>query len=203
MAEKLFIEYFLLIKLAILLFSLGFLMSGRFGKISEEKLLKTDRILFFSSVVFVFLRVIFLFWGQFKTWQGTYFLPPYQPISYFFQYSWMHFAKQPVFDLGLGIFFFFLIWLGTKISHGRFFYQEEKYSGGLAILMNSWPVNILVFFIVLLTGILFYLAKLVLRKENRDNFLVSFRYFWPAVGLALLLFGDVLVKFLSLGILRV
>lgn len=204
MANKLFIDYFFFFKLAFICFSLIFSGLRVFGRISDGFLLKASKIVFLVSISFIFSRIIFLFWFQFVAWQGSYFLPPYQPIGYFLQYSWTHFAKQPIFDISLGVFFFLLIWLGEKISRGRFFYDEEKYSGGLAILLNHWPVNILVFFLVFLTGILFSLARRVFKGRGRGGaVLTNFRYLWPVIGLGLLLFGDILVNFLGLGILAV
>jgi len=204
MPENIFIEYFFFVQLFLAILSFLFLGLRFFNKFSDERILKFLRIIFFIGLFLVCLKVWFLFAAQYRSWLGSYFLPPYQPIGYFLQYSWTHFAKQPVFDIGLGIFFFFLIWLGTKISGGRFFYGEEKYSGGLAILLNHWPVNILVFFLVLLAGILFSLARRVFKGRGQGGaVLISFRYFWPMVGLGLLFLGDILVNFLGLGILTV
>ncbi len=202
MLDKLFIEYFFFFKLALICFSLIFSGLRVFARISDGFLLKASKIVFLASIALVFSRIIFLFWFQFVAWQDSLFLPPYQPIGYFLRYSWTHFAKQPVFDIGLGVFFFLLIWLGAKISRGRFFYDEEKYSGGLAILLVSWPQNILVFFLTLALGIIYSLAKFIFAR-GKNRILVSFRYFWPVVGLGLLLFGDILVDFLGLGILAV
>lgn len=200
--EKFFIDYFFFVKLGLISAGLFFLALRFFNKLDDKLVLRLIRLIFFLVIIFVSLRVMFLFWQQFEIWQGSYFLPPYQPIGYFLQYSWMHFAKQPVFDISLGVFFFLLIWLGEKISRNRFFYDEEKYSGGLAILLVSWPQNILVFFLTLVLGMIYSLAKIVFIR-GKNAVLVSFRYFWPVVGLALLLFGDILVNFLGLGNLAV
>lgn len=202
MLEKFFIDYFFLTKVLLVGSEALFLSLLFFKKFDDKKILKLTRAVFFSGLVLVILRVFFLYWQQFKLWQGSYFLPPYQPLNYFLRYSWLHFGKLPVFDIFLGVFFFFLLWLGTKISRGRFFYGEEKYSGGLAILMNSWPVNLLVFVLTFFAGVLFSLANFILKK-NQGVFLLNFRYFWPVIGLLLLILGRFLVGFLGLDFLAV
>ena len=201
--ESIFLNYFFFFKIGFLFFGKIFPLARFLKKIEDENFLKLSFGLFAISVLFLFSRVAYLFFEQYRVWQGTYFLPPFQPMGYFLSYSWLHFAKQPVFDICLGIFFFFLIWLGTKFSQGRFFYNEEKYTGGLAMLLNPWPVNILVFFLVILLGIFTYFLKLIFNQRKKDEILVNFRFFWIIMGGLLLFFGGFLTEILGLDVLMI
>ena len=126
MLDKLFIEYFFFFKLALICFSLIFSGLRVFARISDGFLLKASKIVFLASIALVFSRIIFLFWFQFVAWQDSLFLPPYQPIGYFLRYSWTHFAKQPVFDIGLAFFSFCLFGWGQKFREAGFFTTKKS-----------------------------------------------------------------------------
>lgn len=210
--EIIFVNLSSFVYLVFLLVNLGFAGLSYFNKLSEEKFFKLVRILFWLCLGFVFLRIFFLFLIQYWLWAETepskYFLPPYQPLSYFLNYSWLHFAKLPVFNLGLGLFLFLLIFLGTKLSRGRFFYPEEHYSGGVVILLNPWPANLAILFLVLISGCFALFIKqsfLFLRKKqlSATPLYFSFRYLWSFIGLLVFLFNQNLSHWPVLELLKI
>ena len=167
----------------------------------SARLLKLSRIFFWAYVFLLLGKIVFLYSLQFYTWSlyphSRYFLPPHQPLSYFFSYSWQHFGKEPIFALGVGLFFFCLLWLLTKISRGRFFYEEEKYLGGLAVIANIWPQNFLVVFLALGLGIGVWLIRILrqyLAGQSAELPFLNLRFFWPMAGILLIIFGQLLVK---------
>ncbi|MEW5805292.1 MAG: hypothetical protein AB1721_00985 [Patescibacteria group bacterium] len=209
--EIVFVNYYFYFNFLFLLANLVFACLRYLGKISDQKFFTFVRSLFFLVLVFAGLRIFSLYLVQYLIWSKTepfvYFLPPHQPISYFLSYAWLHFAKLPAFNFFLSAFLFFLIFLGAKLSRGRFFYSEEHYSGGIAILLNSWPDNFFVFILVLAFGCLGFVLRsaylLFKNKKQLQPAYFSFRYLWGLVGLLVFLFGGNLVNLFNLGILKI
>lgn len=199
--DYLFLFFQYLVPLIFLSFSAWLIFDKKF----DGKVFEFSKKLFFTALGVYIFKGFFFTVLQYYLWQGSYFLPPFQPWNYFFEYAWLHFWKQIVFDVFLAFFFFSLIRLGTYFSKGRFFYEEEKYSGGLAVLFNHWPNNLLVFFLVLAFGIVFSVFENFFLKKlsERNQFLVNFRYFWPIVGLLIIFLGNYLVKILGFNVLRI
>jgi hypothetical protein len=211
-SEIIFINLYPILSFVFLLTGLVFSGLKYFNQISDTRFFKLIKNLFFVCLSFVFLRIVFLFLAQYLIWFRAepflYFLPPHQSIVYFLDYAWLHFAKLPVFNLGLSLFLFLLVKIGTRVSRGRFFYEEEQYSGGLAILLNSWPENILVFVLVLSIGLFVFVLRsfyfFLKRKKGLDQqIFLNFRYFWIIIGLFIFLFGESLAGLFNLGILRI
>jgi len=167
----------------------------------SARLLKVSQVFFWTYVFLLAGKIVFLYSLQFYTWSlyphSRYFLPPHQPLNYFFNYSWQHFGKEPLFALGVGLFFFLLLWLLTKISRGRFFHEEEKYLGGLAVIANMWPQNFLVVFLAFGLGIGVWLGRILRQRLAGQNMGLPFlnlRFFWPVSGVLLIILGQLLVK---------
>ena len=162
----------------------------------SNRLLRLSRAFFWIYPAVLVAKIVFFYTLQFLSF-NRYLLPPFHPLSYFFNYSWQHFGKEPIFALGTGLFFFFLLWLLTKISRDRFFYEEEKYLGGLAIIANIWPQNLLVVFLAFGLGIGVWLGRILRQRlagQSAEPPFLNLRFFWPVSGILLIILGQLLVK---------
>lgn len=175
----------------------------------ERSVALFSRKLFYAFVFLRSFQVLFLYGMQYILWQrsvpGKYLLPPYQSLGYFWGYSWQHFGKEAAVSFLLSIAFFGFVAGLNSISRGRFFYQEEQYTSGLAILVNLWPQNLLVPVFSLFIGSAIWLGRFIwyrfLKKENKKVF-VAFRYLWILIGIALVFWGDFFVEHTILGSLK-
>lgn len=180
-----------------------------FNGISHPALMRWLKWCFGIVVGLQILSIVMLYIGQYAVWSqdpaSQYFLPPHQSIAYFLRYAWFHFARGPMVTFGVGMLFFILFHIGYKVSRGRFFYQDEEYTGALAILANPWPQNILVIGCVLVLGLAVACVQVgvsCIRRTYVPQTLFSLRMLWPFVGLALVIMGKELVSVLGLAALK-
>ena len=194
-----FINYLPILYSLIIILNLGFLIFSKNENL-KQKIIKISFWIIFSLV---FLKIILLFAFQYLMWKidNPYFLPPYQNISYFLRYASFHFAFNSILSVITSLILFFIINFANKISKDRFFYKDEVYLSGIAILANPWPNNLLVFLLVpliaLILMIIFSLAKRSL------DYRINWKYLWLIIGLILLIFGNQLIKILNLEVLKV
>ncbi len=180
-----------------------------FSGISHPVLMRALGWCFGIVVGLQIFSIAMLYIGQYAVWSQSpvsqYFLPPHQSIAYFMRYSWFHFARGPAVTFGVGMLFFILFHIGYKISAGRFFYQDEEYTGALAILANPWPQNILVIGCVLVLGLAIACVRVgvsCIRRAYVPQTLFSLRMLWPLVGLFMVFFGNRVTAMLGLDILN-
>ncbi len=201
-------------------------------KISHPVLMRALGWCFGIVVGLQILSIVMLYAGQYAAWSqdptSQYLLPPHQSLAYFMRYAWFHFARGPMVTFGVGMLFFILFHIGYRISAGRFFYQDEEYTGALAILANPWPQNLLVIACVLVLGLavayvrvgvscirrIYVPPRKILQSKinvagafpaKRDcvpQMLFSLRMLWPLVGLFMVFFGDRVTAMLGLDTLN-
>ncbi|MFZ2310848.1 MAG: hypothetical protein WAW11_04885 [Patescibacteria group bacterium] len=148
-------------------------------------------ILIVSTLLFNF----FLSGLQYLVWkQGTFssfFLPPYQSITYFLRYSLFHFFVANILVLFFALAFYLILRL-VKKYRASFISQEELSLILLSGLLVSWPNLVLFIPLFLLLAVIFSILK---RKQLNLSL---------AIILSLLLIfilGDYLINLLSLSVL--
>jgi hypothetical protein len=194
-----FINYLPILYLVILALNLGFLIFSK----NENLKQKIIKISFWLIFTLVFLKIILLFVFQYFIWKidNPYFLPPYQDISYFLRYAAFHFAFNSILSVITSLILFFIINFANKISKDKFFYKDEVYLSGIAILTNPWPNNLLVFLLVPLAALILMVIFIVIKKSL--DYRINWKYLWLIIGLILLIFGNQLIKILNLEVLKV
>ena len=132
---------------------------------------------------------------QYLVWKqgafSNFFLPPYQPITYFLRYSFFHFFIANILVLFFALAFYLILRL-VKKYRSSLIIQENLSLILLASLLVSWPNLVLFIPLFLLLAVIF----LILNKKYLNLPL--------AVILSLtivFIFGDYLINFLSLSVL--
>lgn len=178
-------------------------------KITDKQFVVYARMLFWAVVAWFISEIVLASAAQYIVWDQSplsrMFLPPHEPLSYFVRYAWLHFAQATTLSSATGVLFFFLFALGNDISKGRFFYEDEEYTGAVAILLNPWPTSLLVLPLVLCAGIGVLGVRLgayALKKSNHHAPLFALRMLWPLAGLVVFLFGNLLSNLIGLGMLK-
>ena len=178
-------------------------------KIDERRFTAYARILFWIVVAWFVGEIVLVSAAQYVIWNQSalsrLFLPPHEPLSYFLRYAWLHFAQATTLSSGAGVLFFFLFALGNDISKGRFFYEDEEYTGALAIVLNPWPTSLLVLPLVLFMGISTLCIRFLmhtLKKSNAHGPFFALRMLWPLAGLLIFLFGSLISNMIGLGVLK-
>lgn len=153
------------------------------------------------TITLFLLRAVLLTYATYSLWSYTvpskYLLPPYQPISYFLQYSFFHFF----------ISFFLALALGFVVGGILFFLKFRRpdllMPGDLAlfvtgVLLVRWPMALLYIGALFLGGILLLLLqRYIIRGEEKFVFSVHI-LFWI---LPFLFFGNELIVFLGMSAL--
>ena len=96
-------------------------------------------------------RAAYLAWAQYIVWQGDrmgqLFLPPHQPISYFWHYSWTHFISILPWVLGGAAVLGCIVLIIGILSKGRMVDTIDAQFAVFGALIAGWP-DMLTFFIV-------------------------------------------------------
>ena len=180
-------------------------------KLPKEKSLK---IVFFSFAgIIIFQSILstslnYWLWSQELISQQL--LPPHSPISYVLKYSWQHYWFEPI----ITILFSFVVFLGIYLFNKKFeenlFYKEERYLAGLGVLATGWPNCLIFLSLVLCLGIVFHLLNILFfffrekfKKSNKNTLQVSIRlsllYFWIPCALLILLFSDIINRYIGIN----
>jgi len=159
--------------------------------------LKVLKIALVFLVGLVLARSFLLTLGQYLVWRagspGIYFLPPYKPLSYFWNYTWQRFGKEAVVTLILAGLFLVIFKIANFFTQDRLFYDEEPYLAGVAILASGWPNSLLVIGGSLLGAALsqiFLLFWRLAKKKPAGRFPLI--YFWLPLALLSVIFGDII-----------
>ena len=146
-------------------------------------------LIYLLVILILAIQSVYLTQLLYKTWIDNSFsrlyLPPYQPINYFIQYSffhfWSHFLAALIFSLAILL----LAKYFNKKSGEKYFWPEEIYFIVIAILIVGYPGWLVYFLLILLTPLLFAISHLLLaRKPER----LSYYHLWlPLAILAIII----------------
>lgn len=176
--------------------------------IPQRRFVHSLRVLFWTVVAWLVLEVVA--WGsaQYAPWvpgSVSHHFAPLAGFGYFAGYVWVHSVKAIVLGGLLGVGFFFVFALGNDLSHSRFFYEDEEYNAGIALLAIPWPQSLLVLPGVLMMGLLVSVVRVVLARIKGKHMRVltlNMRACWPVVSVVMLIFGAFLAQAFSLSVLR-
>ncbi len=173
-------------------------LSGLFflGRISAQRFARSVRLLFWIGVSW-FVSEAFC-----------------AGIAYFGARSWGFLTGQAMLDFAelttasclVGISFFFVFALCNDLSRGRFFYEDEEYNAGIAVLANPWPQSLLAVLFVAATGVVLLLVRGTLsaaRVKDRSVRRLDMRMLLPMAGVVMLVLGALLCRVIGLSSLRV
>lgn len=116
-----------------------------------------------------FLRSVY----QYALWSsgppGSYFLPPYEPISYFFQYSFTHYIAglflTALFITAVAAFFYILQKI-KETPERKFWKSGEEYIFFSGALLLRWPLVIPYLFLGIFAAIVYFVfLRYVLDEE--------------------------------------
>lgn len=165
----------------------------------KELIKKKIYFIYFFVILGFCLQSIYLTQSLYKTWINNSFsrlyLPPYQSINYFIQYSffrfWSHFLAALIFSLVI----LFLAKYFNKKSGEKYFWPEEIYFIAIAILIVGYPGWLIYFILMLLVPVLWssILFFINLWKLNFHSPRISYYHLW----LPLAIFAIIISKWLS------
>ncbi|MFZ4631694.1 MAG: hypothetical protein ACOYL8_00630 [Patescibacteria group bacterium] len=138
-----------------------------FRKLSFKKLVY---FVLGTSAVFDFSLVLI----QYFVWSGNgfsvFFLPPYQPWSYFISYCFFHFFLANIITLFISSLIFFVFKIYQKYRPG-FINNNELFLLFLASLLISWPKIIIFVGLFLGLGIIYVLFNNIILKRPGINWI--------------------------------
>jgi len=180
-------------------------------ELPQEKFLRTIFFVFIGAIIIRSFSLMFLnYWLWSQELISQRFLPPYTPISYFLKYSWQNYWFEPVVSVLLAFIVFWGIYLFNKKFEENLFYKEERYLAGLGVLATGWPNCLIFLSLVLCLGIVFHLLNILFfffrekfKKSNKNTLQVSIRlsllYFWIPCALLILLFSDIINRYIGIS----
>ncbi len=132
----------------------------------------------------------------YKTWINNSFsrlyLPPYQPIDYFIQYSffrfWSHYLVALIFSLAV----LFLAKYFNKKSGERYFWPEEIYFIAIAILVVGYPGWLIYFLLILVVPLLISTIQYLTSKKVQR---LSYYHLWLPLALLAIIISRWLATF--------
>jgi len=131
-------------------------------------------------------------YSQYYIWENNpvskFLLPPYTPISYFYQYCFLHFFSGFCLTVGGAIFTGLLFWIFQKKNYAN---SDETLLAILAVLFSGWP-NLIIFLVMtLILAILYSLLENYIKGVKKRVFLL----FPIIISLILtLVFGNFLIN---------
>lgn len=187
----------------VLLFFSLFKKEAIFVKIISIKRLIVLQLSFFTIYSF------FLTYLQYFTWKNNEFsktfLPPHQSIAYFIKYSFTHFWLGMLLGIVVAFLFYFILKTVGKyfkesgnVTNPEASPSSEKI-GLLGALIVSWPDFIIFVVVALLSAVIFSVYRGVIYKKT------DISLFWPFIfaSAVTLIFGDYLIIFFRLAVLRI
>lgn len=143
-------------------------------------------------------------WLQYITWIddgfSKLFLPPYRPISYFWQYVWTNFLMDLPWIFGGAVILAGIILVLAIISKGRMVDSTDALLAVFGALIAGWP-NMLAYFLIVL--VLALLGSLVYGIIKRQIILIPITPFFFAGTIIVFLWGAKITEILGLGQLTV
>jgi hypothetical protein len=160
---------------------------------------KTNKLIYILLGATIFYNIL-LSVLQYFVWYNSpfsrFFLPPYQPINYFFGYIFLHFWLAALLTLIFSLTFYLFFKLVKKyrqdvISH------EELGALLLASLLVGWPNFVILVPLFFLLAVVFGVANLIIFKGKKNSLT------WPITLSLIIVFllGAYLVNLLSLSVL--
>lgn len=126
------------------------------------------------------------------------FLPPVTPIGYFLQYSFTHFWFGHLIGIVLALVFYLASRLLAK--HRPWLFAEgETELGFVCALVAGWPGFVLFLPLIFIVAVPWTIFRQFILKQERTTLGASFLL---AAG-AVLVFGNYLLDWLGLGVLRI
>lgn len=156
--------------------------------------------LVYTLIGATFFYNIFLSILQYFIWQNSpfsrFFLPPYQPISYFFGYVFLHFWLAAILTLVCSLAFYLFFKLVRKYRHDVIS-QKELPLVLLVSLLVGWPNFVVLLPTFFILALIFSLINLLVFKKNNSSLT------WPLISSLLMVFslGWYLIRILSLSVL--
>jgi hypothetical protein len=159
--------------------------------------------LFITLLVFLAVRGVFQSAMTYVVWKssemGKYFLPPYQPASYFFKYSLMHHAATFLLTALFVLVFGFALWYAGKlVVRGGLWKNGEEYIFLSGAFLVRWPLVIPYLFLGLFIALVISLAWRFFRRNNAA-LEISLATGYPFAAILLLLFQEKVIHILSLA----
>lgn len=140
---------------------------------------------------------------QYFTWKGDgfarYFLPPYNDISYFFQYSFFKFFVPSLIAIFFSALILGIIFIINKAyAKKQLFSEYDGYLFFIGGVLVGWP-----YFLIYIGAVfLFALCYLAIASIENLNFKkkIELMYFWPIAALSILVFGIYISRIFNLSI---
>lgn len=164
--------------------------------------LLTPKKIFFIIFCFNFLFNLLLTGLQYYVWQSSdfskFFLPPFQPLSYFIGYTYHHFWLASVLSLVVVVILFGVLELIRKYRQGEIA-LEEVFLILSSCLLVSWPRVVILIPLLFFTALIIGLINFLFLKNKPINI------FWPLIiSLIITLFiGSYLLYVFDLNVLIV
>lgn len=155
--------------------------------------------LFIVSILSVIFWYLYLTGLQYITWveagpPSSFFLPPYEDITYLFQYHLIRFLMYYCISFIVALLFIVYGRRYNKKFGSKFFEDEELYIGGTAIFLLGnpswaylWIFYLLAIFLVGLCGT-FYTNKVLKKTEER----FPFYYLWMPLAIVAIIIAELL-----------
>jgi hypothetical protein len=148
---------------------------------SEERKIKFLKFIFSFSLVIFILWSIFLSVFQYLLWKqnsfSKYLLPPYQKISYFLSYAYLHFWQDLIFRILISLLIIVILKLISFTLKRDVFYDEEKILIPQLALFLVFPLNILFFYLSFFLLLLLIVISILSKKMNLNE-RYSFKNYW-------------------------
>ena len=181
----------------------GIVITGILLYLLIKKRFPSTRILsisFFTFIGLIIIRSIFLSFAHWYLWAHNEFTKTFLTpnLGYYFQKIWYYCWMEPLINLGFAILAIIFVYRLNKFYANNFFYDEEKWLVGLAILSNGWPLSLLAICFSIAVGLLLHVGRLVvfsIKKLYQPGYRLSFLYIWMPIALLVLAFGVIMIIF--------
>lgn len=159
---------------------------------------KIFRFIAGGTIALFLLRALLLTYATHSLWSRTlpskYLLPPYQPISYFLRYSFIHFFASFFLTSAVG---FTVALVLLILNHRR---PHVLIPGDLALLLTGtllvrWPLDLLYIGALFMGGILLLLIQRYIIRGTEKIVFSAHILFWVPV---FFLFGNGVIVFFGL-----
>lgn len=149
-------------------------------------------------VILFLLRSILLTYATYALWStalpSTYLLPPYQPISYFLHYSFIHFFASFLLTFAVGLTVgIILLFLNYRRPH--LFMPGDLALLLIGMLLVQWPLVIFYVGAIFMGGMLLLIFRRYIIKGKETIVLAPHILFWIPL---FLLLGNMLMVFFTL-----
>lgn len=163
-----------------------------------SKKTKIFRFIAAGTIALFLLRALLLTYATYSLWSNAlpskYLLPPYQPISYFLRYSFIHFFASFLLTCAVAcVVGSVLLFLKFRRPHLLTPYDLSLLLTGT--LLVRWPLDLLYIGALFIGGVLLILfQRYIIKKEEKITFSAHILFWVPVF----LLFGNMLIVFFDL-----